>query len=75
MDEGWINYLGQVFSPTFSIYTTIRAQTKKLKPMFADLVACLFSNGLDQRVQVIAFKESHLSAVLAKQQMLMPVSR
>jgi hypothetical protein len=42
MDEGWINSLGQVFSPTFSIGVAIRAQTKKLKPMFADLIACLF---------------------------------
>ena len=43
--------------------------------MFVDLIASLLGNGFDQRVEVITFKENHLSAVLAKQQMLMPVSR
>ena len=41
--------------------------------MFVDLITRLSGNGTDQCVEVIAFKESHLPAVLAKQKMLMPV--
>ena len=42
--------------------------------MFADLVAGLLSNGLNQHFEVIAFKEFHLSAVLTEEQMFVPVA-
>lgn len=49
----------------------IRAQTEQLQPVLFDLITGLLRNGSCQRVEVVAFEEFHLPAVLAQQQMLM----
>ena len=43
--------------------------------MILDLVAGFFCDGFCERLEVIAFKEFHLPALLAKQKMLMPMPR
>ena len=67
--------LSMGLSPVEALYAAVRAQTEELQPVFADPVACLFGNGLCQHIQIVAFEECHLSAVLAKQQVLMTVTR
>ena len=50
----------------------VLAQAEQLQPVFLDLIAGAARDGVDQRIQVVAFEERDAAAALAQQEMLVP---
>src|SRR6266511_2462986 len=55
--------------------STRRAESKKLQPVFGDLVSRFTSNGIDKGLEVITFEASGFAALSAKKEMLMSCGR